>query len=586
MEIPAQVGKYELLEFLGGGMSHVYRGRDTVIGRPVVVKLLTPESCQDPEAKARFLQEAKLAGNLQHDNIVGIFDFGEHEGRPYIVMEYLKGEDLRDAIRGGRAGSLMDRLKIALQIAQALEHVNAQGIVHRDIKPENVHIDGNGRVKLMDFGIAKSANLSLTRTGMTMGTPYYMAPEQILGKKPTEQVDVWAFGLLFYELLTGIRAVNGDSMEAVLYQILNLPLDPQPMVNAGVPAEVRALVLRCAEKAPENRPQGFGPIVEALRAMVEGAPSGQTPVKTQSMATQPLPTQPLPTQPARAPEATRTLPMDHPMDHQPPAQPATVETARPGRSLGPWIGIGALAVVLLAAGIWWMTRSKPAPSTPAAVTPAVTPSGPVAQAPAAIPGMIYIPAGTFLSGESNAPTQLAAFYIDETEVSNADFAEFCRATGCPAPMGAPDLPVVRVTIAQARLFAAWKGKRLPTALEWERAARGTNGAKYPWGDAEDPSLANVAGKGLKPVKSYAAYPAYQMAGNAWEMVDGEIAPSSQAVAQFARLLSPPPTAEEKWIAIRGGSFNTPLRAAVGYEWSPIPERFSSSDIGFRCAKTP
>src|SRR5580698_1103044 len=102
MQLPSLIGKYELQEFLGGGMSHVYRARDTVIERPVVVKLLTIESCKDAEAKARFLHEAKLAGNIQHENIVSVFDFGEHDGRPYIVMEYLKGEDLREAIRGGR----------------------------------------------------------------------------------------------------------------------------------------------------------------------------------------------------------------------------------------------------------------------------------------------------------------------------------------------------------------------------------------------------------------------------------------------------------------------------------------------------
>src|ERR1700735_2338052 len=106
MQLPASIGKYELLEFLGGGMSQVYRGRDTLIDRPVLIKLLTGEACSDPEAKARFLQEARVAGNIQHQNIVSVFDFGEHEGRPFIVMEYLKGQDLRDAIRGGGAGGL------------------------------------------------------------------------------------------------------------------------------------------------------------------------------------------------------------------------------------------------------------------------------------------------------------------------------------------------------------------------------------------------------------------------------------------------------------------------------------------------
>jgi serine/threonine-protein kinase len=200
--------------------------------------------------------------------------------------------------------------------------------------------------------------------------------------------------------------------------------------------------------------------------------------------------------------------------------------------------------------------------------------------------MTFIPAGSFLSGPQDTPVSLDAFYIDDTEVSNADFAKYCRAMGCTAPEGDPDLPVVRVTLEQARKFAKWKGKRLPTANEWERAARGTDGWKFPWGGAEDASLANVSSKALKPVKSYAAYHGvYQMAGNAWEMVEGEIKPSDPAVASFSKLLKPPPTGDEKWIGIRGGSFNMPLKYAVGYEWSPIPERYASSDIGFRCAKS-
>src|SRR5258707_9637915 len=198
MQLPAHIGKYELLEFLGGGMSHVYRGRDTMIDRPVVVKILTDNSNADPDSRARFLQEARLAGNIQHENIVSVFDYGEHEGRPYIVMEYLKGEDLRNAIRGGHTGSLGDRLRIAQDIASALDYVHAQGVVHRDIKPENIHIDLNGRVKLMDFGIAKTADLSLTKTGMAMGTPYYMAPEQVQGRPTTPLVDIYAYGLLVY----------------------------------------------------------------------------------------------------------------------------------------------------------------------------------------------------------------------------------------------------------------------------------------------------------------------------------------------------------------------------------------------------
>ena len=162
MELPANLGKYELIEFLGGGMSHVYRARDTVIGRAVAVKILTDDGCRDPEAKARFLQEARMAGNIEHENIIRIHDYGEEAGRPFIVMEFLVGEDLRHAIRDHHTGDLDNQLRIARDIARALEYVHSKKIVHRDIKPENVHIDAAGKVKLMDFGIAKSQELSLT----------------------------------------------------------------------------------------------------------------------------------------------------------------------------------------------------------------------------------------------------------------------------------------------------------------------------------------------------------------------------------------------------------------------------------------
>ena len=175
MQLPSMLGKYELLQFLGGGMSHVYQARDTVIERMVVVKILTDDACADPEAKARFLHEAKIAGGIQHENIVSVFDYGEHGGRPFIVMEYLEGEDLRDAIRGGHAGSLENRLRIAADIAAALAYVHERGIIHRDIKPENILLTKRGEVKVADFGLSRylradASDVNLTQTGMTMGT--------------------------------------------------------------------------------------------------------------------------------------------------------------------------------------------------------------------------------------------------------------------------------------------------------------------------------------------------------------------------------------------------------------------------------
>lgn len=210
----------------------------------------------------------------------------------------------------------------------------------------------------------------------------------------------------------------------------------------------------------------------------------------------------------------------------------------------------------------------------------------------AIPGMIYFPAGAFLAGPDKKQVGLNAFYLDQAEVSNAEFAEFCRATTqCTTPEGPSDLPVVNVTIAQARAYAKWRGKRLPTQMEWERAVRSADGVKYPWGDLEDAGLANVRDNPiltehkLMPVRSYRPLPAYQMAGNVWEMVEGKAAPEGSVIDEGAQLLSPPPTASEPWIQIRGGSFNTVLSAAAGYNFRVIPERYFSPEIGFRCARS-
>jgi formylglycine-generating enzyme required for sulfatase activity/tRNA A-37 threonylcarbamoyl transferase component Bud32 len=525
MELPATIGKYELLEFLGGGMSHVYRARDTVIDRAVVVKILTDSSCQDADAKARFLQEAKLAGGFQHENIVSVFDYGEYDGKPYIVMEYLKGEDLREAIRGSRLGGMNDRLRIALHISDALDYVHGRAIVHRDIKPENIHIDPQGRVKLMDFGIAKTADLSLTRTGMAMGTPYYMSPEQISGNQTSHLVDIYAYGLLLFELLTGVRGVRGETMEQVFFQILNQTVDVDAMEKAGVPPAVRDLVMRCTAKKAEERPQTFRAISEELRRILA----------------------------SDAKSATQTIP-----------KAAALPTPKPSR-MPLWIGAAAVAVI--AAGIaFWLLRPSSAP---------------------VVPGMVYIPSGTFLMGEDNKSATLKAFFIDETEVSNG---EYCKAVGCSVPAGQEDFPKVSVTAAEARAYAKQIGKRLPTSLEWERALRGTQGALFPWGDQKDSAKANVsdnpaATHELMAVRSLAG-PPYNIIGNAWEMVEGSVTPSANAIAMFAAVMTPPPTAQEPWITMRGGSFDRPLEAGLAYDAVSIPERFSARNVGFRCAKDP
>ena len=284
MEHPSRVGKYELEQFLGGGMSHVYRAKDTVLGRLVALKILTEAGSADAEAKARFLLEARMASSISHENIISVYDFGEEHGRPYIVMEFLEGESLRDAIRNAHLGDFYARMRIALQVARALDFIHARKIIHRDIKPENIHVDKNAKVKLMDFGIAKSEGVQLTRAGFTLGTPFYMAPEQVLGKPLTPQADVYAWGILLYEVLTGTKPVAGDSIEKIFQSILYEPVNLEPLKALGMPPWVVELIRTTTAKQAADRPESLGIVCGQIERMIDSG--SQKPARPPASAPQ------------------------------------------------------------------------------------------------------------------------------------------------------------------------------------------------------------------------------------------------------------------------------------------------------------
>ncbi|HEX3743443.1 MAG TPA: bifunctional serine/threonine-protein kinase/formylglycine-generating enzyme family protein [Bryobacteraceae bacterium] len=539
MQLPARIGKYELEEFLGGGMSHVYRARDTVIGRTVALKILTEAGCEDAEAKERFLAEARMAGNISHDNVLSIYDFGEDDQHhPFMVMEFLKGEDLRHAIKGNRTGGLRDKLKIAVQVAKALQYIHTQKIIHRDIKPENVNVSPTGVVKLMDFGIAKTEGLQMTRAGYVLGTPYYMSPEQVTGAQVTEQVDVYSFGVLLFELMTGTKPISGDTVERIFYSILHEPLNLEPMVQAGAPQALCDLVARCTMKNPAERPQGFGPVIAEIDRI--GAELDA------------------PTQLYKAPDQEPVV---------------IVQEAAPHPK---WlVPVVAAVVVLLAAGLYFAMKPKTLAPTIAAK------SG----------EMELVPAGPFKFGKAKVDTPTGAYYIDKTEVSNQAYKKFCDATGHALPpdfpADKPDFPVVNVTIDDAEAFAKWAGERLPSAREWEKAARGTDGRDFPWGNDADPSKANVKSDGIRPVTDFASaagpYHTQQMIGNVWELIEETTTPSDRSIAQFAHM-QPPPTLNDVWHEARGGSYLYPLDPSLIWDETPIPQHWSYKDIGFRCVK--
>ena len=540
MQLPATFGKYILEEFLGGGMAHVYRARDKVLDRTVAVKILTDQSTSDSEAKARFLREAKTAGNIDHENIIHIYDFGVTDGRPYMVMEFLKGGDLRHAITNKLTGDIRNRLDIARGLARALGHIHSVGIVHRDIKPENVHIDQNGKVKLMDFGIAKSMDLNLTRPGFTLGTPSYMAPEQVRGQEITPLVDVYAWGLLLHELITGQKPIQAKTVQEIFQKILTQEVDMAPLVEAGAPATVVDLVRRCVSKNSAERPQGFGPLVQELDYILYEMDGG-------------------------APNATGEL--------------QAVDGSGGGRPgwLIPAIAGGLMLVLVIAyfafgrGGGGAVTTRPPQPPE----------------------GMILIPAGVFSFGPQKSQVDLPNFFMDRTEVTVSEYTKFCQATGRPAPQGEPRDPVSNITVDDARAYARWTNKRLPTPQEWEKAARGTAGNLYPWGDQHEPKNAAVsdnpdtAGR-KQPADSLpqgaSSYGIRHMVGNVSEFVQELRSPTPEQVRAFARLLSPAPTAAESWVATRGGSYDRPLPKEAVLDTMLVPSRYAGNNIGFRCAK--
>jgi serine/threonine-protein kinase len=281
----------------------------------VAVKVLTDSGMADPETKARFLQEARMASNIQHENIISVYDFGEEQGRPYMVMEYLDGESLRDALKNDHLGDFANRMRIALQAGRALDYIHTKKIIHRDIKPENINLDSTGKVKLMDFGIAKREGVQLTRAGFTLGTPYYMAPEQVLGQPLTPQADVYAYGILVFELLTGAKPVMGESVERIFQVILYEPLNLDPLKALKVPQAITGVVERCTAKQPLQRPPGVGAVCDELEKILSTMQSGSA----ESVPAKAAP-------PKRPGPASGTIAPPRP---RPPAVPSPPVKARP-----------------------------------------------------------------------------------------------------------------------------------------------------------------------------------------------------------------------------------------------------------------
>jgi formylglycine-generating enzyme required for sulfatase activity len=392
-----------------------------------------------------------------------------------------------------------------------------------------------------------------------------MAPEMLTGQAPTALVDIYSFGILLFELLCGRKPIEADTVERIFYSVLNDPVPVAALEQAGVPQPVRDLVVKCTAKQPAERVQTFGGVCAALEQYLAAVGTAEAP----------------------------TVVLETPQPHKQPAHSQKSRRVRlnPKHLVAAFAGTAMLAVIVGA----MLIRSH---TLPAAVS--ASSGGPPARISTPTGDMVLVQGGPSLFGISKDPVALKPFYIDVIEVTNEEYEAFCKAAhhALPPdmPKGRPGYPVVNVTIRDAQAFAKWAGKRLPTEEEWERAARGPQGWKYPWGDGADATRANVHDNpddswrhlvsGFSYRSGVSGEGAWQMIGNAAEFVSTEREPSLLVIRDFKKALSPPPSDTEAWYVVKGGSYRHTLQECAATNWEVVPERFTRDDTGFRCAKDP
>ena len=668
--IGQSLGRYHILEQLGeGGMATVYKAYDTRLERDVAVKIIRTEKLTfETMSKTlkRFEREAKALAKLTHPNIVPISDYGEHEGKPYLVMPYLPGGTLKGRL--GKPIPWEESVRLLIPIARALHYAHQQGIIHRDVKPSNILITQSGEPMLTDFGIAKilsdtEETADLTGTGVGIGTPEYMAPEQFQGKTGP-QADIYALAVVLYEMLTGRKPYTADTPAAIIIKQATEPLPRPGQFAPGLPDVVEKVLFKALAKKPEDRYAEMAAFVAALERLLTVSPLpssrpepsrrvgegpgvlrsplpslGEGPgVREDSMATieqeatrDEIEKTPAPPAPAMPEDSQATIDQgaageavlkraDHRETPPAPSAPRRRDAAPPGppaekkRRWQPWAaGLGGLLLLLICIiGLVIIYSNLPAEKR--FLNPNL-PQGGLAPTPSFGSWlrerdgmvMVYVPEGNFSMGADNngvlvAPpvhtVYLDAYWIDQTEVTNAMYALCVSAGACQLPSSYSsstrssfygnsqyaDYPVIYVSWNDANTYCEWAGAHLPTEAEWEKAARGTDGRTYPWGNnAPTCALANSWGSNgtcvddTTAVGSYPAgvspYGALDMAGNVDEWVAdwySDTSPSST------------PTSGGLW---RGGSwFND-----VGPVHTAISIRNGGDDtnsfVGFRCARS-
>ena len=441
-------------------MGVVYRAHDTLLERVVALKIIATSIEDNPELRERFFREARAAGQLSHRNIITIHDLGEHEGQPYLAMEFLTGEDLQHRLARQEPMSLRRKLEIAAETCDGLSFAHRRGLVHRDVKPANIFITDDGVVKLLDFGLARMVASELTRSNTMLGTVNYMAPEQVRGERTDHRADIFSFGVVLYEMLSGRKAFQGDSFATTMYRILQDVPEPLLNIDATLPHEVVWLVEKALAKPRDERYQDLVDLGRDLAIIRQHLSGGEFVTGAGSaLAGHRVPSDPPrssgQTTIAAAPAGTR-VPSDPLAASTPPVPPVH-------RSRTPLVAAAVLIGALGLAGIWYATRDEPvddpAPrETAAAPAPVPGPAEPTASPqPAPQPATPDVPA---------APVSAAEALRAERRAADEGRLQMTRAKAAARNAGSASIRSPAYAAAAAaeregtRLYQA---KRLPAA---------------------------------------------------------------------------------------------------------------------------
>jgi eukaryotic-like serine/threonine-protein kinase len=647
--IGQNLGRYQILELIGeGGMATVYKAYDTHLEREVAIKIIRREAFAPDQLDTilkRFEREAKALGGLSHPNIVGVIDYGEHDGAPYLVMVYLRGGTLKD-----RLGSPMpwrDAVRLLVPVARALEYTHEHNIINRDVKPSNILMTEKGQPMLTDFGLVKifeDKGLSnLTASGSGLGTPDYMAPEQWIGEA-TAQSDLYSLGVVLYEMITGHRPYTSNTPAGILLKQVNEPLPLPKQYVPSLPQNVESVLLKVLARKPVDRYPDMHSFADELQNLLDGREVTATTIKTKRLREQMTGKVEIPPQVEQ--KQTEQIPVEQ-VRKTDPLSNAT-PPARPKRKFSTLIAaFGALVFLVIICGSCWFANTKLGlfaaartptqqaltlstatgiPSTQTIQTtinptetpiPVDTPTPIETSIPVEIKDdknvpMRLVPAGEFTMGNENGDAEsrpvsliyVETFYIDKYEVTNEMYAACVSAGGCKMPNKSgsatrasyynnpafSNYPVIYVDWNMAKTYCEWRDARLPTEAEWEKAARGAEDERaYPWGNDFKCSFANHSGcvGDTAAVNQYdvgqSPYGVYGMSGNVWEWTSSLFSfyPYSSTDGRED------PSASGNRIA-RGGSWNifggTGGNIRIDARFKLTPAHYGAY-VGIRCALT-